>query len=212
MPIYGNNTFQKGASVQCWTKETNAIVELYSVQFKVAKLNVTCCSALSILAHAINILKWPDSLKNFKTSGHWHQSKTTPPSLRTGPPAPYGSPSWPLTSTGRPPGFSNTTHSQHDLPWSGQKVCQTVLCSFLKTHTVSRRCDNFYETLQMHCNYMTSPKKVRYANLATEIWFLLNPQIFFNFWKCHYLWYFEYLFPAKHNVFTSYTTAPLNRN
>ena len=39
----------------------------------------------------------------------------------------------------------------------------------------------------LSCNYMTSPKKVRYANLATEIWFLLNrplnPQIFFNFLK-----------------------------
>ena len=41
-------------------KEFNSIV-----QFEVPKVN-----ALFILAHAINILKWPDSLKNFRTSVH----------------------------------------------------------------------------------------------------------------------------------------------
>ena len=93
-----------------------------------------------------------------------------------------------------------------------KKFVKLLYAHFWKRKLCLEDVTRFYETLQMPCNYMTSPKKVRYANLATEIWFLLNPQIFFNFWKCHYLWYFEYLFPAKHNVFTSYTTAPLNRN
>ena len=40
-------------------KEFNSIV-----QFEVPKVNAL------ILAHSINILKWPVSLKNFRTSGH----------------------------------------------------------------------------------------------------------------------------------------------
>ena len=180
-------------------KEFNSIVvRLYIiVYFKVAMFNVKCRNARFFLTHVINILKCPDSLKNFRTSGHWHRHhcKTTPPTLWTRPPALCGSPSCPQTSTGRPPGFSNTAHSQHGWLWSGQKVCQTVLCSFLKTQTVSWRCDNFCETLQMPCNYMTSPKKVMDANLATEIWFLLSVRWTLKyssiFWKCHNLWHFD---------------------
>ena len=85
-----------------------------------------------------------------------------------------------------------------------------------RTLTVSRRCDNFYETLQMPCSDMTSPKKVMDANLATEIWSLLSVRWTFKyysiFWNVTTFDILTCLYPAKHNVFTSYTTAPIKQN
>ena len=202
-------------------KEFDSIVQLYIiVYFKVAMFNVKCRNARFFLTHVINILKCPDSLKNFKSK--WLQDIAIYTTAR---------PDLQLSKQG--PLLSVVLHLVRRLQ-------QVALQVFPIQHILSMACHDpvkkfvklFYAHFWKRTLCLQDMTFVKLSKCLAIIW-RHQKKSWMQTWLQKYdfclasaepsniLQFFENvttfdiltcLFPAKHYVFTSYTTAPIKRN